>query len=171
MSLPSWIAFPGEPLWEVMLRTCCSQRASRFRVGDGAKSSADRLTLFGISSTSSAIVASPFGRSARIPSMMSAISLSVIRDIQLLRFVKPSSRLPIEKFESLNALFYRVAPFEIADDVNIDRLVLPGEKAHLARFKNRLECAALQTSAGRVGSRENLSGISCHKHANQAGAY
>jgi hypothetical protein len=33
-------------------------------------------------------VASPFGRSARISSTISAISLSVIRDIQLLRVVE-----------------------------------------------------------------------------------
>jgi hypothetical protein len=62
------MAFPGDALCEVMLRTCCSQRASPFLVGEGAKSSGDSLTRCGISATNSAIVASPPGRSRKMSS-------------------------------------------------------------------------------------------------------
>ena len=57
------MALPGESLCDVILRTCCSQTFSFCRVGDCAKSSGERVNLFGISSIRSAIVARPLERS------------------------------------------------------------------------------------------------------------
>jgi hypothetical protein len=58
-NLPSKIAFPGEFLCEVILRTCCSQSAPFERVGDGLRSSAERAIRFGSSRISSWIDACP----------------------------------------------------------------------------------------------------------------